>query len=407
MTARPAFLTPIEAERLRASPNFVLAFSQDGKPYVAQETEPYQQYWLSQRYRILLSLFSGQRGATGAEAVEGYFRLSAQPPQDAERKRLLKAIADMRDCGVLIGTRDDVSRYDARMAEDYLRHRPFPRALADFLIAQAPVQAHTRVLDLAGGPGSLALELARASDDVTLMELSRGFVNAARQRATRLGLALDTIHESCNRLMYSGEAYDVITVSQALHWLDDMLVCRGILRVLRTGGSFFVIQTSMDVGEQHPLAAVLGSNSILGAKDPRPFAAQIQSLLRRLTLLFEALHAPDVQRIDPTQPARDADGGIVWPIVPAAVSFFRQQRPFDLGYARAFLTPRHVEATGMAPEAFWSMLEQRAAGASAADFAGHMDWAVLHFRRGGAPAVLPADLATLPVQPLAWDPPAE
>jgi len=26
-------------ERLRASPNFVLAFSQDGRPYVAQETE--------------------------------------------------------------------------------------------------------------------------------------------------------------------------------------------------------------------------------------------------------------------------------------------------------------------------------------------------------------------------------
>ncbi|HEX5569951.1 MAG TPA: hypothetical protein VFX31_01100, partial [Ktedonobacterales bacterium] len=123
--------------RLRASPNFVLAFSQDGKPYVAQETEPYLQYWLTQRYRILLSLFSGQRGATGAEAVEGYFRLGATPPQEAERKRLFKAIADMRDCGVLIGTRDDVSRYDASMAPHYLRHRPFPRELADFLIAQA------------------------------------------------------------------------------------------------------------------------------------------------------------------------------------------------------------------------------------------------------------------------------
>src|SRR6201986_748211 len=118
MTARPAFLTALEAERLRASPNFVLAFSQDGRPYVAQETEPYLQYWLTQRYRILLSLFSGQRGATGAEAVEAYFRLGAVPPQDAERKRLLKAIADMRECGVLIGARDDVSRYDQKMAQD-------------------------------------------------------------------------------------------------------------------------------------------------------------------------------------------------------------------------------------------------------------------------------------------------
>ena len=51
-------------ERLRASPNFVLALTMDGRPYVAQETEPYVQYWLNERYRVLLSLFSGRRGAT-------------------------------------------------------------------------------------------------------------------------------------------------------------------------------------------------------------------------------------------------------------------------------------------------------------------------------------------------------
>jgi ubiquinone/menaquinone biosynthesis C-methylase UbiE len=407
MTARPAFLAGLETERLRASPNFVLAFSQDGRPYVAQETEPYIQFWLTQRYRILLSLFSAQRGATGAEAVEAYFRLAALPPQDAERKRLLKAIADMRECGVLIGTRDDVSRYDAKMAQDYLRHRPFPRELADFLIAQAPVRADSRVLDLAGGPGSLALELARVSEDVTLMELSRGFVNAARARASRLGKQLTTVHESCNRLMYSGDEYDVITISQALHWLDDVLVCRGVVRVLRAGGSFFVIQASMDMADRHPLAPVLGSQSILGAKDPRPFAQQVQSLLRRLTLLLEAMHAPDVQRHDPTQRNTGSDGGALPAVVPAGVSFFRQQRPFDLGYARAFLTPRHIEGSGMAPQAFWDMLETRCAQAGAQDFLAHMDWAVLEFRRGGAPAQLPADLATLPVRKLAWELPGD
>ena len=407
MNARAPLSSPLEAERLRASPNFVLAFSQDGKPYVAQETEPYLQYWLTQRYRILLSLFSGQRGATGAEAVEGYFRLSGAPPQDAERKRLFKAIADMRECGVLIGARDDVSRYDAQMAQDYLRHRPFPRQLADFLIAQGQVREDTRVLDLAGGPGSLAMEVARASGDVTLMELSRGFVNAARQRATRLGRNLVAIHESCNRLMYSGDEYDVITISQALHWLDDVLVCRGVLRVLRSGGSFFVIQAAMDMDDSHPLAPVLGSNSMLGAKDPRPFAAQVQSLLRRLSLLFEALHAPDVHRHDPTQRFDGGDGQAVEAVVPAGVSFFRQQRPFDLGYARAFLTPRHIEVTGQTPQAFWQMLEARCANAGTGDFLAHMDWAVLQFRRGGAPAVLPADLASLPVHELAWEPAAD
>jgi SAM-dependent methyltransferase len=379
-----------DTTRLRASPAFALAFSQDGRPYVAQETEPYIQYWLTERYRILLSLFSGRRGATGAEAVAAYFRLSGMPPQEAEQRRLLKAVADMREAGVLIGPRDDVSRYDARMAQEYLRHRPFPPELAQLIIRLAPVGPATRVLDLAGGPGSLALALARVSNDVALMELSRGFVNAARAGATRLGVPLRAIHESCNRLMFRDEEYDVVTISQALHWLDDVQLCRGVCRVLRPQGSFFVVHAAMDLDDSHPLAGVLGNHSVFGHKDPRPFERQVESLHRRLALLFEGLHAPDVHRHDPTQRWAGPGAEPLPRIVPAAARFFRQRRPFDLGYARAFFTDRHIEGTGQSPRAFWKDLGQRCAAAAPADFMGHFDWAVLQFRRGGAPVAFPA-----------------
>lgn len=405
MTASRSTAVPRSAPRLRASPNFVLAFSQDGRPYVAQETEPYLQFWLSQRYRILLSLFSGRRGSTDREAVDAYFRFIGAEPQDAERKRLLRAVADMHQAGVLVGARDDVSRYDARMAQDYLRHRPFPQALADHLVRAAPVRPDSRVLDLAGGPGSLALALARVANEVALMELSRGFVQAARARAAALGLRLDAIHESANRLMYSDEAYDVVTVSQALHWLDDVAVCRGLCRVLRAGGSFFVVQAAMDIAAAHPLAPVLGDDSVLGKKDPQPFHLQARALQRRLALLFEALDAPDVQRHDPGQ-GFEAASEAPPRIVPAGAAFFRQQRPFDLGYARAFLTPRHIEATGQAPLAFWRALEARCAGRGDADFLGHMDWAVLQFRRAGAPVAL-LDGTPPPVGAIPWDGPAD
>lgn len=391
------------AERLRVSPAFALAFSQDGRPYVAKEVEPYVQYWLNDRYRILHSLFAVRGGATMKEAIEGYFRLTRAARSDAEKKRLVRAIEDMRGAGVLLGTHDDVSRYDAKMARDYLMHRPFPRELVEFIVKTAPVRAGSRVLDLAGGPGDLATQLAEFSNAVTLMELSRGFVSAARARAKRLGLKLDAMHESANRFMFMDDEYDVVTVSQALHWLDDVMICRGLTRTLRPDGSFFVIHATMDLPDSHPLAIVFGDRSILGHKDPRPFKAQVASLYTRLTLLLDALDAPDVQRHDPTQRWRQPGAPPVPRIVPAGVSLFRQPRPFDLGYARAFLTSQHIGNAGHDPDEVWREIELRAAAASPEQMMGAFDWAILHFRRGGE-RYDAAAIADAPVKAIGYAP---
>lgn len=388
-TRKPGRSPAQRSERLRASPNFVLAFTLDGRPYVAKETEPYIQYWLTERYRILLSLFSCRGGSTVDDAIDDYLRLTRTPRSAAAMKRLRTAIDDMRDSAVLVTTGADTSRYDEKIVDAYVEQRPFPRELSDLIIRQSPVTAESRVLDLAGGPGDLALALATASNHVSLMELSRGFLNAATIRAKRRGVPLTTLHESCNRLVYSDDEYDVITVSQALHWLDDVLVCRGVCRALKPDGSFYVIHGATDIPDDHPLAFVLGDKSILGHKPPGSYRDQIAPLLRRLTLLFAALDAPDVQRIDIMQ-RWDASAA---PIVPAGVSLFRQERPFDAGYARGFLTPQHIATSGMTPAQFWNEVDTRCAGASADRMLGHQDWAVLHFRRGGT-AIAPDALET-------------
>jgi 2-polyprenyl-3-methyl-5-hydroxy-6-metoxy-1,4-benzoquinol methylase len=382
-------------ERLRASPNFVLAHTFDGRPYVAKETEPYVQYWLDERYRVLHGAFSSRRGATSEQAIRAYLRVTGASDTAAERRRLSKAIDDMRTAGVLIGTRDDISRYDAGLVDAYLTHRPFPSELSDLIVRNAPVTRTSRVLDLAGGPGDLALKLAEASDQVALMELSRGFLTAATRRAKQRGLSLTALHESANRLVYQDDTFDVVTISQALHWLDDVMVCRGLCRLLTDGGSFFVVHSSMALPEAHPLSFVLGDNSILGAKPAGSFVDEVQPLLRRLTLLFEALDAPDVQRMDPTQQWRTA-GGPDSRIAPAAVTLFRQRRPFGLGYARAFLTRQHIEAAGHDPQAVWAEIERRCAGAASDDLLATQNWAVLHFRRGAVRAEL-APLGSAPV----------
>jgi hypothetical protein len=161
--AMPSKKSTRATERLHVSPNFALRFGQDGKPHVMKQVEPYVEYELTERYRVLHSLFAKRGGASVEEAIGDYFRLTRTPKSEAERKRLAKAIADMRSAEVLLGAADDVSRYDAKMARDYLVHRPFPREFVDFIVRAAPVRESSHVFDLAGGPGDLAVALAHAS----------------------------------------------------------------------------------------------------------------------------------------------------------------------------------------------------------------------------------------------------
>jgi len=337
----------------------------DGRPFVAKETEPYIQYWLSERERVLLSLFSRRGGATMAQVFQAYFRLNQIKASPAERQRLQKAIDEMRTAGVLISEQDDVSRYSASMVNAYVAHRPFPQELSGLMIQTGDVKPESKVLDLAGGPGDLALALARACKDVTLMELSKGFVSAARRRARQHKLNLAIWHESCNRLIYSDSKFDVITISQALHWLDDVLICRGVAQCLQPGGSFFVVLGSFHVPSEHPLSYVLGEKSILGHQSKLSFAERTLAQQKRLALLFNAL---------------DSSAS---PIVPVMVKLFRQQRPLGEGYVRGFLTPEHIAVTGMTEKDFWKDLQARCSGVDELQMQGMYNWSVLQFQRGG------------------------
>jgi hypothetical protein len=87
------------------------------------------------------------------------------------------------------------------------------------------------------------------------------------------------------------------------------------------------------------------------------------------------------------------------------VAFFTQRRPFGLGYARGFLTPRHIEVAGQAPADFWLDLQARCAAATPEQTLGTHRWAVLHFQRG-AQTVAPARLGTQAVAEIGYTGPA-
>jgi len=365
---------PENLRKLRASPNYSLQFAASGAAYLAGEVEPYQQFWLSERERILFALFGRRGGLPVSAAISAAMAMSGAVNQDRERNKLEKLIDDMVAAGVLIDPAEELSRYDRTMARDYLNFRPFPTALADRI---AQLGGRGRVLDLAAGPGSLALELAARGADVTIMELSRGFVAAAKAEARARGLGIKAIHESCNRLVQLDEEYDAITISQAIHWLDDVALCKGVARCLAQGGSFFVVHGALSLPAEHPLSYLLGDKTPLGDKRPGQFHEEVRPLYRRLALLLEALDAPDVARHDPfhPQPGRTRIEG-------ERIELYRQVRPIGEGFARAFLSDRHIASLGVDREAFWADLSARCAGASEDQLLGTQKWALLQFRRG-------------------------
>lgn len=377
--------------RLRASPGFSFALMPDGRPYVAQEVEPYVQYWLSERERVLLAAFSGRHGARVADVL-------GSAAGEAEQRRQRQALQGLHQAGVLVDPRQDTSRYDTGIVQAYLTHRPFPPEITAQIVQRSGLGPRSAVLDLAGGPGDLALQLAAHTSRVTLMDWSRAFLQSARKRARALGRPLQTVHESCNRLVHDDGQYDLLTVCQALHWLDDVAVCRGAARVLGERGHFFVVHSAFDVPDAHPLAHVLGHDSVLGRKPRTGFDREVQALHDRVALLLRALDAPGVDRVDPTR--RDTAHGPVQALGSAGAARFRQTRVLGPGFLRGLLTSSHLRGAGLDPAAFWADVQARCAAATPQQLTGTHDWALLHFQRGAGATRL--RLSACPVQAIGW-----
>ena len=82
-------------------------------------------------------------------------------------------------------------------------------------------QATTRVLDVGGGQGQLALWLAAQGHQVTLTDLSAEMLALAQQAATAQQLSLQIHHLSLQQLTEQAFAAPVVLCHAVLEWLAD------------------------------------------------------------------------------------------------------------------------------------------------------------------------------------------
>lgn len=121
-------------------------------------------------------------------------------------------------------------------AEDYARYRPpYPSALLDRLLSLTP--GRNRILDLACGPGRIALAVASSFDDVLAVDLEPDMLAVGRRLAAERGAANITWQRArAEDLQLPAGTLDLITIGEAFHRLDRREILDLARAWLKPGG---------------------------------------------------------------------------------------------------------------------------------------------------------------------------
>ena len=128
-------------------------------------------------------------------------------------------------------------------AEYYSRFRvPYPDSLVARLKAEAGLGYDSQVLDLATGPGRLALALAPSLREVVAVDAEPEMLEEGRRVARREGVAnVKWVHARAEELTIAPGSLDLVTIGEALHRLDPDVVLPSIRTWLRAGACLAIV----------------------------------------------------------------------------------------------------------------------------------------------------------------------
>jgi SAM-dependent methyltransferase len=186
----------------------------------------------------------------------------------------------------------DFSDHFSSVAEMYATARPtYPPALFDHLAGLAPSRAHA--WDCAAGNGQATLALAERFARVTATDASAAQLAQAPRHpgvTYRVGLAQDS--------GLPDASVDLVTVAQALHWLNLSRFYEEVGRVLVPDGLLAVwcygLQRLDDDRVDEPLARFYGS--VVGPYWA-PERALVETGYRTVPFPFEELEAPTFEMV--------------------------------------------------------------------------------------------------------------
>jgi len=126
-----------------------------------------------------------------------------------------------------------------------------------FLVSRIPRSA-TRVVDVATGTAAVAIELAQAVPQRTVVGVDQSpeMLAAGRARVAQAGLAdrIDLREGRAESLPFADAEFDALTVTYLLRYVDDpVATMRELARVVRPGGVLAMLEFAVPHGVWRPL----------------------------------------------------------------------------------------------------------------------------------------------------------
>ena len=124
---------------------------------------------------------------------------------------------------------------------DYVTHRPgYPESFFDALRALGVVRPGLRVLDVATGPGVVAIPLAQLGARVTGLDIADNQVETARTLTAQLGLEIEYVVADAHETGLAAGSFDLVTASMCVHYFDTNRFADETRRLLVRGGRLLV-----------------------------------------------------------------------------------------------------------------------------------------------------------------------